>query len=103
MKKPVIMGAVMAPMMMWMLHGALTGSGMSAAALVAFVGAHVALALVAVALVLVGSRMSPRLHGMLSRLHRPSAKHFGAMLASAAVVAVAIHFGIHGLEGASWI
>lgn len=99
MKRPMIMGALMGPMMMWMLHGALTGNTMSGAALLAFVAAHLALVLVAVALVVFGARMSPRLHQRLSRLHRPRAAHIATMLASAAVVAGCIHLGVHGMGG----
>jgi hypothetical protein len=65
--------------------------------LIAFVGAHVVLAAVAVGVVWAGTRLSPRLHRLAARLHRPTLRHVGLMLASAVGVAGLIHFGFHGL------
>ena len=94
---PMTMGALMGPMMLWMLHGALTGNSTSALALVIFVGAHflvVALLLVAV---FFAARLAPRLQTRLDRLHRPSLRHIGLMLGSAGMAAASVHFAIHGI------
>lgn len=97
--KPIIMGGLMGVMMLWMLHGALTGGGVTGWALVAFVGAHVALVLVALAATVFAARLSPRVRDLMARVHRPSWRHVGAMSGSAAVVTAAIHVGLHGFGG----
>ncbi|MCF2869659.1 hypothetical protein L0664_01150 [Octadecabacter sp. G9-8] len=99
MMKPVIMGGLMGLMMMWMLHGAVTGDGMAAGALIAFVGAHLALVVIAGAVIWAGTRFSPRVVRVLSRLHRPSRSHVMVMLASAIVVAGVVHLSAHGFGG----
>lgn len=96
MMKPVIMGSLMGLMMMWMLHGALTGGTMAAGALLAFVAAHVLIAGVLAGVVWLGVRLSPRMQKFAARLHRPSLHHIGAMFGSAAVVAGAVHLVAHG-------
>jgi len=98
--KPMIMGGLMGLMMMWMLHGALTGDGaIGAGALIAFVAAHAVVAAVAIGMAVFAARLSPRIRQFIDRLHRPSVSHVTAMLTSAAVVALVLHFGVHGLEG----
>ncbi|MEN8841140.1 MAG: hypothetical protein ABF254_05320 [Octadecabacter sp.] len=98
--KSMIMGGLMGLMMMWMLHGALTGEGaIGAGALITFVAAHFVLAAVVLGGALFAARLSPRARVVLERLHRPSLPHVAAMLGSAVLVAVALHFGIHGLGG----
>jgi hypothetical protein len=99
MMKPVVMGGLMGLMMMWMLHGALSGVGMAAGPLIAFVGAHLALALIATVLIWAGTRLSPRFVSILSRLHRPSLSHVGAMLVSTVVAAGLVHLSMHGFGG----
>ncbi len=95
---PAVMGAAMGLMMMWMLHGALTGdTSIGAMALVAFIGAHVVLVAVAVAAVWIGARWSPRIQRLTARLHRPSVSHITTMLASAVIVAGLLHLSVHGL------
>jgi hypothetical protein len=97
---PIIMGALMGLMMMWMLHGALTGdAGVTGWALIAFLGAHLAIALIIGAAVVFAARFSPRSHAWINRLHRPSLHHVGAMLGSAIFVAGALHLGFHGMGG----
>ncbi|MCF2906531.1 hypothetical protein L0666_16175 [Octadecabacter sp. CECT 8868] len=98
--KPVMMGALMGLMMIWMLHGLITGdSQLSGSAQTVFIGAHVVLVLVALSAALFSTRLSPRLRGWMDRLHRPSLHHFAAMLGGAAMVVGAIHLSIHGLGG----
>lgn len=97
---PVLMGSAMGLMMLWMLHGALTGEGaMGAGALVVFVGAHVVIAAVAILAVVFAARLSERANGWLNRLHRPSLRHVGLMLGSAALSAGAVHLIAHGFGG----
>lgn len=96
MRKPVIMGGLMGVMMMGMLHGALTGGGMAAGALVVFVAAHVVIVFVVALAVWLGVRMSPRVQQILARVHRPSLRHVGAMFGSAVVIAGAVHLVVHG-------
>ncbi|MEL6958904.1 MAG: hypothetical protein AAGL89_08150 [Pseudomonadota bacterium] len=97
MKMPLLMGSVMGLMMLWMLHGVLTGqSEVSGPAALVFIGAHV----VAVAVLILGgvfaTRLSPGLQARLKRMHRPSLRHVSVMLASAAVSAALAHLVIHG-------
>lgn len=99
MTKPAITGGLMGLMMMWMLNGALTGDGMAAGALIAFVAAHVVIVLVVIGAVWAGTRLSPRLQRMTARLHRPSITHFAVMLMSAGVVAGTLHIVAHGFGG----
>jgi len=95
--KPMIMGAVMAPMMLLMLHGQLTAETSATTwAAILFIGAHVALALAALALALFAARLSPALRQQLLRLHRPSLGHVGQMLAGMVLSAASLHLIIHG-------
>lgn len=94
------MGVLMAPMMLWMLHSALTGqSGVSAMAGLAFIGAHVLVLIVAIGAVLMATRMSPKWRARAARLHRPSASHFGAMVMGLIVSGAFIHVILHGVIG----
>lgn len=94
---PILMGSAMGLMMMWMLHGALTGEGtVGGGALIAFVGVHVLLAAVIIGGALFAARRSPRARVWINRLHRPSLRHMGLMLASAVVVASSVHLVAHG-------
>ena len=93
-KRPLAMGMLMAPMMLWMLQGWLTDTGGApASAALIFVLAHVALVLVALVGGLVALRLSPRARALLNRLHRPSASHVLSMIAGVAGV---VHLVAHG-------
>lgn len=95
--KPIIMGALMGLMMLWMMHGALTGqSDLGLGALVVFVVAHVAIVLVLIGLAMFGARLSPKLRAWTGRLHRPSYAHLIVMLAGAVVAVGAAHLLLHG-------
>ncbi|AGI69244.1 putative membrane protein [Octadecabacter antarcticus 307] len=95
---PIIMGALMGLMMMWMLQGALTGeSGVTGWALIAFAAAHVAIIVVVLFAVIFAARLSPRSHAWINRLHRTPLHHVSALLGSAVFVAGALHLGVHGL------
>ncbi|MEJ6640689.1 MAG: hypothetical protein QNL58_10210 [Octadecabacter sp.] len=96
--KPVIMGSVMGPMMMWMLHGAMTGNGVTGWALVAFLGAHVALIAVVMSGVVFAARLSPRAKTFIDRLHRPSLHHVAIMSVSALAISGAVHLVAHGFS-----
>ncbi|SHG86288.1 hypothetical protein [Marivita hallyeonensis] len=94
---PAGMGVIMGAMMLWMLHGFLTGDG-SAAGAVAFVLAHVAVVSAALAAVAFGlHRRWPALARILA--HRPSRRHVGVMFGMAVATAVLIHL-VHG--GPAW-
>ena len=89
---PVGMGALMGLVMLWMLHGMLTGQGHAGGAL--FVLAHVAVLLVlALAFVVARRGQSAWAQGMLK--HRPSLRHVALMMGSALTTAGVIHL-IHG-------
>ncbi len=88
---PVAMGAVMGPMMLWMLHGVLTGDGDGHAAVV-FAALHAVALTVLIAGGLLLGRRVPGLRRVLAR-HGP--RHLGLMLGSAAVAAALVHL-VHG-------
>ncbi|MEM9579792.1 MAG: hypothetical protein AAF891_03830 [Pseudomonadota bacterium] len=94
--KPLIMGAAMGAMMLWMLHGFLTGDAeLSHYGALAFLGAHVA-AIGGIALLTVlGAKRNERVAALMGKLHRPTLGHTGAMLISAFSIALLIHL-IHG-------
>lgn len=84
---PWIMGAIMGPMMLLMAHGPLV-SGTTPMALLAFVGAHIAVFAVIAVLV-------TRWPALRHRLHRPSSGHVARMLVAALTSATLVHL-IHG-------
>lgn len=91
---PILTGAAMGAMALWMLHGALTGDGGGPGAGLAFVLAHLAGA----ALVMMGAAFGLHRHMPgLARLlrHRPTGRHLALMTASAMVTAGLIHL-VHG-------
>lgn len=95
--KQVAMGGLMGLMMIWMIHGWMTGdSGLVGWALLGFIGMHVAIVVVALTLGAWVARMSPRLQRIFS--HRPSMHHVSLMIAgmltSGAIVHVAVHGGV---------
>ncbi len=93
---PIAMGLVMGPMMLWMLHGMLTGDGPAGLALLAFVGAHIVVASVVLITGLFAASLSPSLRARLDRLHRPSLRHVGLMLGAALTMALIVHLVVHG-------
>ena len=91
------MGVAMGLMMIWMLHGALTGTQTkSAAALVIFVAAHAGVALALAGSALWAARFAPRLHARLKRMHRPSKRHLATMLLAALATMGITHLVLHG-------
>ncbi|MDX8347880.1 hypothetical protein SLH49_07770 [Cognatiyoonia sp. IB215446] len=96
--KPLLMGASMGLMMLWMVHGQLTGeTSLSGIALVTFVGAHILFAATIIGAGLVVTRLSPAARQWLRNLRRPSLRHLGIMLLGATLSAGAVHIWIHGL------
>ncbi|QUJ76836.1 hypothetical protein KDD17_01880 [Sulfitobacter albidus] len=94
---PMLMGVAMAPMLLMMLHSALTGEdGRAGTALLVFAGVHVLIFLVLVGAGLLAARMSGLRSKALARLHRPSPRHLTGMLASATATAGLIHLILHG-------
>lgn len=95
--KPILMGAAMGLMMLGMVHMMMTGdSSMGGWALLVFIGGHLLVLLVLATAGLWLMRLSPRLHALLARLHRPSLSHFLTMIAGAAVAAGLMHLFLHG-------
>ena len=88
--RPYLVGLIMGPMMLWMMHDAIAaGSAWWAAA--GFVAAHLLVLALALAILLV----VPRWRARLAAVHRPSLPHMGAMLGSAGAAAGLVHL-IHG-------
>jgi hypothetical protein len=96
-RKPLLMGVLMGPMMLWMLHGQLTQNTVSIWAGVVFIAAHVLILLVLGAGAIFAARLSPRLRGWLARLHRPSVSHFSAMLLGMLASGAVVHLSLHGI------
>ena len=95
---PVAMGALMGPMMLWLLHDqimGLPGSGGAWAAIV-FLGGHALLLAVVLLATVFAARLSLGLHARLARLHKPSALHLALMLGTAATSAGFVHLAVHG-------
>ena len=95
--RAVFMGMMMGAMMLWMLHGWLTGEG--PANIVLFVAGHAA---VIAAIGLIAAFGLHRRFPVLERLtrHRPSLSHVVIMAGSAALFALAVHL-VHGAP--TWI
>ena len=92
MLKPLGLGAIMAVVMLWMMHDAImSGEGTLSAGLVGFVLAHVAV----VAGILSLGLFSPRLRRAVLR-HRPSLSHVAGMVAGMGASALGIHLALHG-------
>lgn len=93
---PTLMGAAMGAMMLFMLHGVLTGNTeLSGLGLAVFIAAHGVVVLGVMGLGLLSVSRFPRLKIWLSRVHRPNLRHVCTMFASAAATAGIIHL-IHG-------
>ena len=88
---PIVMGAVMGPMMLWMAHRWIV-SGAAATPMLGFAAAHLAILAVLLGGGLLLGRRAPALR---RRLHRPSAAHVARMLGAAAVSAGIVHL-LHG-------
>ena len=98
--RPLAMGVAMGLMMLWMVHGIVTGnSALAGPASVLFVLAHLAVPLLILGLGVFAARMSPRLYARLPRLRRPSLPHIATMFAGAAGGAALAHVAI--LAGAA--
>lgn len=94
--KPLIMGGMMGLMMLAMVHMMLTSdSALGGMALIAFVGAHVAVVLGIAVLAWWAARFSPSLQVKLAKLHRPDAAHVAAMLLAAVFTAASVHTALH--------
>ena len=94
---PLTMGFGMGLMMLWMLHNQLTSAGvLGFTALATFIGAHILLVLVAVAVPLWVATRIPRLHRLLSRAHLPNHKHMVLMVLGAVIAAGTTHLALHG-------
>ncbi len=94
--RPMAMGAAMGAMMLWMLHGVLTGTNdLSAKAAIVFVLGHTVALSAIVLLGLWSTRFSAKWQMRLQRLHRPSLRHVGAMVAGALGTAAVIHGVLH--------
>jgi len=89
---PYLMGAIMGPMMLWMLHDSLMSGAALSFAAVGFILAHVAVLVGFALLAWLGIRLRPSL---AKRLHRPSLAHIGKMLAGAAIAALTLHLLVH--------
>lgn len=90
--RPLTMGAAMGLIMLWMIHGIVTGDKeLAGPALVVFVLAHIALPLLILGLGLFAARMSPRFYARLPRLRRRSLPHIATMSAGAAGGATLAH------------
>lgn len=86
---PIVMGAVMGPVMLWMAHDMLTGqAAASSGGLTLFVLAHGVGVLILVA---AGARLGRRFAPVRRFLAHHSISHVSLMLASAAVAAGLVH------------
>ena len=95
--RPLGMGLLMGPMMLWMIHGQLTGTTQSGWATAAFVGAHLLIIAALITGAVFAARLSPWMHSVLDRLHRPSLSHVTAMLVGLVVSVLVVHFWQHGV------
>ena len=91
--KPVLMGAAMAAMLLWMLHDRLMVGVDLIGPAVLVIWAHVA---VVAGLAMGGLLLARRWPAVLDRLHRPSLRHVARMGGAAAVTAATIHMALHG-------
>ncbi len=92
MMRPILAGAAMGAMMIWMLHDQIMLEGVSAAgATVAFVAAHIAL----VGLIALAVLFIPKVRNAV-RSHRPSLRHVGLMFLGLTGSIALIHVTQHG-------
>lgn len=95
--KPVLMGLAMGPMMLWMLHGQLTGSDTRGGwALLVFFAAHVAVLCAVAGAAVFAAHLSPAMRDRLARMHRPSLAHLGLMGIGVLISGAAVHVVVHG-------
>jgi hypothetical protein len=94
---PLTMGFAMGLLMLWMVHRQLASPDtLGFAALATFIGTHVLVAVVVLALPAWFATRIPRLHRILSRVHHPSRNHMALMLAGAVAATLTTHLWIHG-------
>ena len=95
--RPMAMGAGMGLMMLWMVHGMMTGdANLGGWALVGFIGVHLVLVVVVGAAGYFASRLSPRARVVVARLHRPNLRHLAVMVAGAFGAVIVAHLSLHG-------
>lgn len=95
--RPLIIGGLMGLMMLWMAHQQMTNPSLvQGAALITFVGAHVAILTVVIGGAVFASRLHPRLRQIIAKLHRPSWQHMQSMALGMAISAGLAHLIIHG-------
>lgn len=92
---PYVMGGLMGPMMLWMMHDSLMSGAALSWGVIGFIAAHVAVFGVVVIVAVFGARLNPRLRMILSRLHRPSGAHLAQMMVAAVLSASLVHFSVH--------
>lgn len=96
--KPLLMGAAMGGMMLWMMHQVLTSDSQIAGyALAMFVGVHLLIGALVIGAGLWAARLSPRVRALMSKLHRPSLSHVVTMALGGLGLAAAIHVSFHGV------
>lgn len=96
-KRPLIIGGLMGLMLLWMAHQQMTNpSFVQGAALMTFVGAHLAILAVVLGGAIFASRMHPLLRQIIAKLHRPSWQHMRNMALGMAISAGSAHLIIHG-------
>ena len=94
---PLFMGSAMGLMMLVMAHRQLTSvDTMGFIALGIFVGIHLGVALLALALPIWAATRRPAVHRFLKRIHRPNLHNVGLMLIGAILAAFTMHTWIHG-------
>ena len=94
---PLFMGSAMGLMMLVMAHRQLTSvDTMGFIALGIFVGIHLGVALLALALPVWAATRRPAVHRFLKRIHRPNLHNVGLMLIGAILAAFTMHTWIHG-------
>ena len=94
---PLFMGSAMGLMMLVMAHRQLTSvDTMGFIALGIFVGIHLGVALLALALPVWSATRRPAVHRFLKRIHRPNLHNVGLMLIGAILAAFTMHTWIHG-------
>jgi len=93
---PLIIGAAMGLMLLWMVHMQMTnGKAGSLGALIVFVGAHVAVLALALVVPLRAARRLVWVRHLTDRVHRPSLRHGALMLGGALMATGTAHFALH--------
>jgi len=93
---PLIIGAAMGLMMLWMVHMQITnGDAGSLGVLIAFVGAHVAVLALVLVVPLLAARRLVWVRHLTDRVHRPSLRHVALMLGGATMATGTAHIVLH--------